>query len=79
MFDAQSVYGIPAQTPTYGVAAPTAHMGTDDLKVGWGALVDPHNPLFYFGIVLAVTFGAAGVAGHVRLGKAQLSASLDKS
>jgi hypothetical protein len=73
------VYGATPQAPSYGVAAPTERMATDDLVTGWKGLIDPNNPLFWFGVVLAVTFGAAGVAGSVRLGRAKLSADLDRA
>ena len=82
MFDsytASTLYGATPQAPSYGVAAPTQAMATDNLmSTGWKGLVDPHNPLFWFGVVLAVTFGAAGVAGSVRVGRAKASVSLDK-
>ncbi|HET6215345.1 MAG TPA: hypothetical protein VFE14_20940 [Micromonosporaceae bacterium] len=74
------IYGCSPQVPAgTGVAAPTAYMGTDDIAVGVKGLLDPNNPLFWFGVVLAVTFGAVGMAGSVRLGRARLSGSLDKA
>lgn len=81
MFTAQGLYGATPQAPSYAPnAAPTQAMAyTDDLQSGVRGLVDPANPLTWFGIVLLVTVGAAGVAGSVRLGRAKLSASLDKS
>ena len=79
MYTAQSLYGATPQAPAAGIAAPTQTMATDDIKAGWRGLVDPNNPLFWFGVVLAVTFGAAGVAGSVRLGRAKLSADLDRA
>lgn len=75
---ASDMFGITPQAPSYGVAAPTQAMGTGMLDGGWRTLVDPDNPLMWFGVVLLVTVGAAGVAGSVRLGRAKLSASLDK-
>jgi hypothetical protein len=42
---------------------------------GLRSLLDPNNPLLWFIVVVAVTMGAAGVAGSVRLGKAKFSAS----
>ncbi len=72
MFDAQSVYGVTPQVGSYGVAAPTQQMGTDDITAGWRGLVDPNNPLMWFGVVLLITVGAAGVAGSVRLGRARI-------
>ena len=75
---AKDLFGVGAQTPSYGIAAPTQGMGVDLHAAGWRALLDPHNPLLWFGAVLAVTVGAAGLAGSVRLGRAKLSASLDK-
>lgn len=75
---ASDVFGVAPQAPSYGVAAPTQAMGTGILTGGWRQLVDPQNPLVWFGAVLLVTVGAAGVAGSVRLGRAKLSASLDQ-
>ena len=76
---ASDLYGTaPVQLPAFGVAAPTARSGTDDMSSGWKGLIDPHNPLFWFGVVLLVTVGAAGVAGSVRLGRAKLSATVDR-
>lgn len=79
MYSAASVYGATPQAPSYGAAAPTQSMGTDDITAGWKGLVDPANPLMWFGVVLVVTVGLAGVAGSVRLGKAKLSASVDQA
>lgn len=78
-FDAQSLYGATPQAPSYGVAAPTQAMGTDDIAAGWKGLVDPNNPLFWFGAILLVTVGAVGVAGSVRLGRARVAASIDEA
>ncbi len=77
--DSMSLYGFgPAQdTPSPGVARPTEHMAiaATDLASGWKALVDPRNPLFWFGGLLLVTFGAAGVSGSARVGKVSVSGS----
>lgn len=78
MYNAQSVYGTTPQAPSWGVAAPTAHMGTDDLQPGLRALIDPHNPLFWLGGIIAVTVGLAGFAGSIRVGKATIKGSVDK-
>lgn len=79
-YTAQSVFGVQPASPNYGsVAAPTQQMGTGPIADGWRGLVDPHNPLMWFGVVLLVTFGAAGVAGSVRLGRAKVSADLDRA
>jgi hypothetical protein len=76
VYTAASLYGATPQAPSYGVASPTQALATDEIKTGWKGLLDPQNPLLWFGVVLAVTVGAAGVAGSVRLGKAKLSASV---
>lgn len=77
--DGQSLYGITPQAPSWaGMNAPTAGMGTDDVASGWRALVDPRNPLMWFGVLLAVTVGFAGVAGSVRLGRAKLALDADR-
>lgn len=80
MFTAADLYGTAPNTPNYAsVAAPTQQMGVDrhDLtSSGVRALVDPHNPLTWFGAFLLVTVGAASVAGSVRLGRAKVSGSV---
>lgn len=77
MFTAASVYGTQAQVPSAGLSAVTEPMGvTFDDKGLAGAMVDPHNPLFWFGLFLLGTVGAAGLSGSARLGKAKIAASL---
>lgn len=82
MMNSATVYGIQPQIPgaTAGVSAPTAGMSLDysDLD-GWRALVDPHNPLFVLGVILAITFGAAGVSGSAKVGPARVAGSLGDS
>jgi hypothetical protein len=46
---------------------------------GWSGLLSPQNPLFWFGGILAVTFGLIGVSGSARVGRAKVSAALDKN
>jgi len=78
-WDATTLYGTTPQAPTWGgAAAPTQAMATTARSGGWRGLVDPHNPLAWFGAVLLVTVGAAGLSGTVRLGRAKLSAALNK-
>jgi hypothetical protein len=78
VFTSQSLYGTTPQAPSYGVAAPTQAMATDDIPAGLRGLISPSNPLFWFGALLLATAGAFGVAGSVRLGPAKLSAELGK-
>jgi len=83
-WDAQSLYGMGSAHPVVNPvnAAPTQHMAPDDDRewgVGMRALVNPRNPLFWVGALMAVTVGAAGLAGSVRLGPAKLSGSVGKS
>ena len=78
-YTAAGLYGYAGQGPTYGIASPIQQMASDELDQGWWALVDPHNPLVWFGALLLVTVGAAGVAGSIKLGPAKLSASIGKS
>ncbi len=77
-----SVYSQVGLTPRVqtagdtGLAAPTdrvAVMDTDRM-----GLFSPSNPLLWFGAILAITVGAAGVAGSVRLGKAKIAVSAGK-
>lgn len=81
MFTATSLYGATPQAPSYAVTAPPtqAMAHTDDLATGLRAIVDPNNPLFWLMAIVVVTMGAAGAAGSVRLGKAKLSAAIDKA
>jgi len=73
---AAGLYGATPQAPSY-VGAPTQALGTDEVGTGgWRRLVDPANPLVWFGIALAVTVGLIGVAGSVRLGPARASLSV---
>ncbi len=64
---AASIYGtapvvIPSVTPQVAMSA------TDDSPSGGlRSLVNPQNPLMWFGVLLLVTVGAAGVAGSVKL------------
>lgn len=76
MMSAASIYGATPQAPAWGVAAPTAGMGTDDLRTGWGAFVDPHNPVVWLGFILAATVGLAAVAGSARVGPVKVAAGL---
>ena len=78
-YTATSLYGTTPQAPSYGVAAPTQAMGTDNVTGGWKGLLDPNNPLFWFGAILLVTVGAVGVAGSVRVGRARLAAEIDQA
>jgi hypothetical protein len=45
----------------------------------WQTLINPRNPLFVFGVVLAVTVGAVGVAGAARVGPVKASGSVGKA
>lgn len=79
-FTAASLYGMTPQAPSVGPAsAPISDPATTDpLGTGWRRLTSPANPLFWAGALILVTVGAIGVAGSVRLGRAQLSVSADK-
>lgn len=78
-YTASGLYGITNQGPSYGVAAPTQRMGTDELDTGFRALIDPKNPLVWFGVLLLVTVGAAGVAGSGKLGPISIGAKIGKT
>ena len=80
MFTASQLYGTSPQVPVAGVAAVTQPMGVYSQGVGDGykSLIDPHNPLMWFGVFLLATVGAAGVSGSARLGPARASAGLGK-
>lgn len=76
MFTAESIYGTAPVIPGVGVTADTAISATDNQTRGWRALVDPHNPLVWFGAILLVTVGAAGVAGSARIGPVKVAGSV---
>lgn len=76
MFTAASQYGCAPVAPSYGVAAPTERMATDDIRTGVRGLLDPANPLVWLGGILLVTIGAIGISGSVRVGKAKASAAV---
>lgn len=76
---ASNLYGtapviIPAVSPQVAMSA------TDDSpNGGLRSLVDPRNPLMWFGVLLMVTVGAAGAAGSVKLGPAKVSGTVGKA
>jgi hypothetical protein len=62
-----------ANTPTgglHGLSTPSAR------SLASAKLLSPENPLFWFGVAVAVTFGAAAFSTSVRVGKAGASLSL---
>jgi len=76
MFTSAQLYGTQPQAPTYGVGTATQAMGVDADRHGMAALIDPNNPLVWFGALLLITVGAAAVSGSARLGRAKVSASV---
>jgi len=82
LFTAQTLYGVQPQIPgaSSGISKPTDGISFSfDDKAGAAALIDPHNPLFVFGVLLLATLGAIGVSGSARLGPARLAADLGKT
>jgi hypothetical protein len=80
---ASDLYGMPTMmgTPNAVTAAPTQHMAPNDapFTTTWKGLFDVRNPVFWFGVVLFVTVGAAGAAGSIKLGPAKVSGSVGKT
>jgi len=76
-FTAAEMYGT---APTYvGAVTPdTAMSATDSVSRGWRELVNPKNPIVWFGVVLLVTVGAAGVAGSARVGPVRVAGGVGK-
>jgi len=77
VFDPERAYGLSMA----GLQSPAPMQGaavTTDAN-GVKSLIDPKNPLVWFGFLLLATVGAAGVAGSVRLGPAKVSGSVGKS
>lgn len=79
MYTAATVYGARPQPPSSGIAAPTQSIGIDLDVGGLRALTDPGNPLLWFGVLLAVTLGAAAVSGSARVGKTKISGAIGKA
>lgn len=75
-YTAENTYGVAPQVPTAGLAAPTQHMGTSDMRGGLRGLVDPNNPVFWVGALAVVGLGLAGFAGSVRVGKTRASVNV---
>lgn len=75
---AASLYGANPQMPT-AASSPLQHAAADDVGGGLRSIVNPHNPLLWFGVALAVTAGAMGVAGSARVGSVAVSAKAGKS
>jgi hypothetical protein len=79
MYTAASQYGATPQIPSQ-VATPLEGAMADDMGGNsWQTLINPKNPLFFFGVVLAVTLGAVGVAGSARVGPVKASGSVGKA
>lgn len=81
-WDAQSLYGM-TSTGAVQTAAVASTQQMSPVEHSWApgpkGLIDPRNPLFWFGMILAATVGAAGIAGSVRLGPAKISGSVGKA
>jgi hypothetical protein len=79
MYTAAQMYGATPQIPNQ-VSTPLEGAMADDLSSGsLKTLINPRNPLFFFGVVLAVTLGAVGVAGSARVGPVKASGSVGKA
>lgn len=80
MLMASDIYGtapvyMPAVQPDTAISATDVTSTTTGLR----SLVDPKNPVVWFGVVLLITVGAAGFAGSVKLGPAKLGAAVGKT
>lgn len=73
---ASQIYGTQPQIPAAGLQAVTEPMGISRDDNGWRNLIDPHNGIFWFGVFLLATVGAAGVSGSARIGPARASAGI---
>ena len=76
-----STYALTGLAPVESntTRASPVEAGASAVPDGLRGLVSPENPLVWFGAILAVTFGLVGVSGSARVGKAKVSASLDKA
>ncbi len=76
---AADIYGTP---PVYQPAVTDqSFSGTDATSTtrGHKSLLDPRSPVVWFGAILLITVGAAGVAGSVRLGPAAVGGKIGKA
>ena len=76
---AASLYGAAPSLPQGASSAPFGQRVTDTDVGSWRSLVSPRNPLVIFGVILAVTVGAAGFAGSARVGPVKVAGSAGKS
>jgi hypothetical protein len=80
MNSALSVHALTGLSPVesnYVAHGPTQQIGHGDHDSA--GLFHPDNPLFWFGVVLAASFGLIGVSGSVKLGRAKASAGIGKA
>lgn len=70
--------GTPKDDPQRGAKALAKSGGKGMLDGPGSPLWSPDNPLFWFGAILAVTFGAAAVNASVRIGPATIAGKLGK-
>jgi hypothetical protein len=76
-FSAYAQTGLRPVADTAGNRRVTSSMATEDRgTTGLAALIDPSNPLLWFGAFLLITVGAAGVSGSARIGRAKVQASV---
>lgn len=66
--------GLGSHTPSELHTAATPGVGAAAAAQPW----NPHNPLFWFAGIAALTFGLMAVSTTVRVGPAKVSASLGK-
>lgn len=76
-----STYALTGLAPVKSNYVSSSHMeaGAVAAPEGLRGLVSPQNPLLWLGGLVAVTFGLIGVSGSARVGRAKVSASLDKA
>lgn len=67
--------GAPTVTRDQSAAAPSAGPALTTKEPPWS----PRNPLFWFGIIAAATFGFMGYSTTVRVGPAKGSVELGKT
>jgi hypothetical protein len=79
-FSAYAQTGLRPVSDAAGWRPVTSHMATEDRATsGLQAVIDPSNPLLWFGLFMLVTVGAAGVSGSARIGRAKVQASVGSS
>lgn len=73
-------FAASSRTGLFAVPNPSARVSpalVPGPEFGHGVL-DPRNPIFWFGVVLAATLGLVAVSGSIKVGPVKAGASIEK-